>query len=165
MNLPHFLWFLKDIKVILQIFCTCKCTFGVGMPCSCVDVFPEKVGGIQVLEGLAPCSQTVGSLLRTPGQQKWLENNHRFVLMNSLQLKNALNYFWPDELNIFMVQQSRMLPGFFTVSRLWKKLRSYPKKWTRRRKRGNSNFFLPFWVGIHKTSYGHLAMKIMVGVP
>jgi hypothetical protein len=28
--------------------------------------FPRKEGGIEVLAGLAPSSQTVGSLLRTP---------------------------------------------------------------------------------------------------
>ncbi len=40
------------------------------MPCSCVGVFPRKEGRIQVLAGLAPCSQTVGSLLRTPKLSK-----------------------------------------------------------------------------------------------
>ncbi len=37
----------------------------VGKPSGCMGVFPGKEGGIQVLAGLAPCSQTVGSLLRT----------------------------------------------------------------------------------------------------
>ncbi len=41
------------------------------MPCSNAVVFPEKEGGIQVLAGLAPYNQTVGSLLRTPD---WPEN-------------------------------------------------------------------------------------------
>jgi hypothetical protein len=31
-----------------------------------VAAFPGKEGGIQLLEGLAPSSQTVPSLLRTP---------------------------------------------------------------------------------------------------
>jgi len=31
------------------------------MPHSCESVFPKKEGGIQVLAGLAPSSQTVGS--------------------------------------------------------------------------------------------------------
>ncbi len=31
-----------------------------------VGTFPHKEGGIQMLAGLAPSSQTVGSLLRTP---------------------------------------------------------------------------------------------------
>jgi hypothetical protein len=38
----------------------------VGMPRSCSCVFSGKEGGIQVLVGLAPSSQRVGSLLTTP---------------------------------------------------------------------------------------------------
>jgi hypothetical protein len=34
--------------------------------CGCMGRFPGKEGGIQVLAGLAPSSQTVGSLLGTP---------------------------------------------------------------------------------------------------
>ncbi len=36
------------------------------MPCSCTGVFPRKEGWIEVLAGLAPPSQTLGSLLRIP---------------------------------------------------------------------------------------------------
>jgi hypothetical protein len=51
----------------MSVFIACKCTFGgVGMLCSCAGAFPRKVGGIQAWAGLAPSSQTVGSLLRTP---------------------------------------------------------------------------------------------------
>jgi len=53
--------------------CTRKCIFGVGMPCRYAGMFQEREGGIQVLAGLAPSSQRVGSLLRTPGQQSWTE--------------------------------------------------------------------------------------------
>ncbi len=40
--------------------------FGVGMPHSCAGVYPGKEGGIQALVGIAPSSQIVGSLMRTP---------------------------------------------------------------------------------------------------
>jgi hypothetical protein len=36
------------------------------MPCSFVGAFSERDGGIKQMAGLAPFSQTVGSLLRTP---------------------------------------------------------------------------------------------------
>jgi hypothetical protein len=35
------------------------------MPCGYMGMFPRKEGGIKVLAGLAPSSQTVESLLRT----------------------------------------------------------------------------------------------------
>ncbi len=40
------------------------------MLCGCAGTFPVKDGWIQVLAGLAPSSQTVQSLLRTPWQEK-----------------------------------------------------------------------------------------------
>jgi hypothetical protein len=54
----------------------------------------RKAGGIPVLAGQAPLWQTVGSLL-TPSKPTLLAK--KFIkkesLMNSLQLKNTLNYF------------------------------------------------------------------------
>jgi hypothetical protein len=39
----------------------------VGKPQGCAGAAPGKEGGMQVLTGLVPPSQTVGSLLETPG--------------------------------------------------------------------------------------------------
>jgi hypothetical protein len=41
----------------------------VGMPCACEGAFHGKEGGVQVLAGLAPSSQTVGSLFRVIHEQ------------------------------------------------------------------------------------------------
>jgi hypothetical protein len=63
------IFILANVKVFLQNFAnfyTCKCIFVLGMPHSCAGVFPRKKGGICLLAGLAPSSQTVGSLLRRP---------------------------------------------------------------------------------------------------
>ncbi len=80
----------------LLIFYTCKCIFGrgytaqlhflfanffilaniflgVGILHSCIFLYPGKESGIQLLIGLAPFSQIVGSLLRAPGLQSRLE--------------------------------------------------------------------------------------------
>ncbi len=60
---------------------------GLGMWRSCE-------GKIQVLEGLLPSNQTVGSLLRTPNWRSRLEKFQQEVIsVNSLQLKNAINQF------------------------------------------------------------------------
>jgi hypothetical protein len=40
----------------------------VGTLLGCVGVSPRKEGAIQVLAGLVPSSQTVGFLMKTPGQ-------------------------------------------------------------------------------------------------
>ncbi len=77
----------------------------------CAAVFPCKEGGIQVLAGLAPSSQTIGSLLRTP----WLAKPATKIWQNvsspnSLQWKNPLNYFWLNKLRVFIVCQSRIQP-------------------------------------------------------
>jgi hypothetical protein len=56
--------------VISQNFAnSCKCILRVGMPCGCAGTFPRKEGGMQVLAGLAPSSQTTVYLLTTA----WLE--------------------------------------------------------------------------------------------
>jgi hypothetical protein len=46
----------------------CKFIFGVGMLHGCKGVYHGKDCGIQMLAGLAHCSQTVGPLLREPGK-------------------------------------------------------------------------------------------------
>jgi hypothetical protein len=56
-------------------------------------MFTTKEGGIKVLAGLAPSSQTLGSLLRTP----WLAKLARIFwekvnLVNSLQLEFLLTW-------------------------------------------------------------------------
>ncbi len=91
-----FLWFLKYKKWLnwsLLIFYTCKCIFGVGTLCSCASVFSRKKDGMRVLAGLAPTSQTLGSLMKThaclPARKIW----KKVSSMNSLQWKNARNYF------------------------------------------------------------------------
>jgi hypothetical protein len=48
---------------------TCKCILRVGMPCSFAGTFTRKEGGMHVLAGLAPSSQTIVYLLTTA----WLE--------------------------------------------------------------------------------------------
>ncbi len=47
--------------------------WGVGVPCSCTGAFHGNEGRIQMLTGLAPSHQTVGSLLRTARWQSWLK--------------------------------------------------------------------------------------------
>jgi len=42
----------------------------VGAPLGCTGTFPGNEGGMQVLAGLAPSSQIVGSLLRNPWPAK-----------------------------------------------------------------------------------------------
>jgi hypothetical protein len=49
---------------------TCKCILRVGVPCSCAGTFPSKEGGMQVLAGLAPSSQTTVYLLTTAWLKK-----------------------------------------------------------------------------------------------
>ncbi len=56
---------------------------GVGMPRSSMGVFPKNEGGMQVLEGLAPSSQTAGSLLRIP----WLAKPAGRIIWAKLQLQ------------------------------------------------------------------------------
>jgi hypothetical protein len=63
--LPNFANFFILANVLL----------GVGTLDSCVGMFPRTEGGIKVLAGLAPSSQTVGSLLRTP----WLAKSARNI--------------------------------------------------------------------------------------
>ncbi len=41
----------------------------VGILSGCTSMFPEKEGGVQVLAGLAPSSQTLGSLFRVIHEQ------------------------------------------------------------------------------------------------
>ncbi len=53
------------------------------MPRRGMGVFPKNEGGMQVLEGLAPSSQTAGSLLRTP----WLAKSARRMIWAKLQLQ------------------------------------------------------------------------------
>jgi hypothetical protein len=53
-------------------FNICKYIFGVGTTCGYEDVLTKRRVK-QVLAGQAPTSQTVGSLLRIPGQQSWTE--------------------------------------------------------------------------------------------
>jgi hypothetical protein len=47
----------------------------MGVSCSFIGTFPGKEGRRQVLAGPTPSSQTVGSLLRAPGQLCQLEND------------------------------------------------------------------------------------------
>jgi hypothetical protein len=48
--------------------------------------FPRKEGGIQVLAGIAPNSQTIRYLFRTPGQQSKPEKNQqKLISANSFQ--------------------------------------------------------------------------------
>jgi hypothetical protein len=72
---------LTNIFILANVF------LGVGMLHGFTGIFSRKEGGIQVLEGLAPSTQTVGSLLRTP----WLTKPDRKiapkVLIRNFQLK------------------------------------------------------------------------------
>jgi hypothetical protein len=55
-----FSYFFTYKKLILPhsaIFDAYKCNFGA-MLCGCIDIFPRKEGGTQVLAGLDPSSQT-----------------------------------------------------------------------------------------------------------
>ncbi len=52
---------------------------------------PGKEGGIQGLAGLAPSSQTVGSLLKKPWPDRKIQQKESSL--NSQKWKNALDYF------------------------------------------------------------------------
>ncbi len=77
-----------------DIFYTSKCILRVRMLCSCSGAFTRKKGGINVFASLAPSRQTVESLLRItlsakPARKFW----QKVFSVNSLELKNTLNYF------------------------------------------------------------------------
>ncbi len=63
---------------------------GAGTSFDRADVFPGKDGGTPVLAGLAPSSQTVGSLFSTPWPAQKFDK--KMFLVISLQWKNTLNY-------------------------------------------------------------------------
>ncbi len=64
------------------------------MPRSCPGAFPGKEGGIQVLVGLAPSNQIVGSIVKKPWPEKPAGKIGQNVSwMNSLEWKNAPNNF------------------------------------------------------------------------
>ncbi len=75
----------------------------------------------KVLAGLSPSSQTVGSLLITPGPAKLARKIKQTVIAaNSLRRKNSLDYFWLNWFGTFMVRKSRMLPEMcFIVAYTW----------------------------------------------
>jgi hypothetical protein len=78
---------------------------GEGMPHSCMGDFPRKEGGIQVLAGIAPNSQTIRYLFRTPGQQSKPEKNQqKLISANSFQWKKIDQLFDQMKFSIFMVQ-------------------------------------------------------------
>jgi hypothetical protein len=80
---------------ILIFFITCKCIFGgLSRLHCCTGTFLGKEGGIQVLAGLAPSSQTVGSIFKIPLLGKLARKIWRIVSsMSSLQYKNIKNAF------------------------------------------------------------------------
>jgi hypothetical protein len=53
-----------SISFSAEFFILANILLGVGMPRCCTGVFPRKEGWIEVLAGLAPSSQTLGSFLR-----------------------------------------------------------------------------------------------------
>ncbi len=64
--------------------------FGVSMQRGCDGAFPGKEGGIEVLAGIAPLSQTV---LKTPWPFAGEKNLTKVSSVSSCQWKNTLNYF------------------------------------------------------------------------
>ncbi len=74
-----------------QYFNTCKCILGLEWRAAVRALFPGNEGRIEVLAGIAPSSQTVGSILGTP-QQETIDKKVSYV--NSVQWKDANNYFW-----------------------------------------------------------------------
>ncbi len=73
-------WFHK----ILLIFYTCKHNFEVGV--------------IQLLAGLTPCSQTVGSLFRTPGWLHWQQKTLTQSEFSEFNVDRKMwsTYFWSN---------------------------------------------------------------------
>jgi hypothetical protein len=78
-SFDHWTKLLSDLsnsflKIHKQSFSyTHKHILFVGTSHCYTGMFPEKEGGIRVLESLAPSNQTTRSLERTCGQQSWLE--------------------------------------------------------------------------------------------
>jgi hypothetical protein len=62
--LCFFLFYKKVISIKFSILNTCKCSFQGGYA-TWLQEYVLKMGGIQVLAGLASFTQTAGSLLRT----------------------------------------------------------------------------------------------------
>ncbi len=76
----------------LLIFITSKHIFG-WVHCVTAQVHSWRGGGIQVLAGVVPSSQAVGSILRTPLPVKLAVNIwQKGSAANSLQWKNTLTY-------------------------------------------------------------------------
>jgi hypothetical protein len=105
-------WFCWNLRILMLA----NAPFRVGMQHCRAGMFPTKEGGIQVLAGLAPSTQTVRPLLRT----SWLAKPTRKKLAkscsaNSLQWEKALNYFWPNKCGIFIIRQSRFLPNLIVA--------------------------------------------------
>ncbi len=57
-------FYISFILANIQFHILTNILLEVGMPHSCTGTFSKKKGGLQVLAGLAPYIQTVGSLLR-----------------------------------------------------------------------------------------------------
>ncbi len=95
-SLSPFFNIRRSLHWILLIKKNSNEIFGVGMLHSCMHAFSK----IQELEGLAPSSQTEGSLLRTPwvalmARKFWQKES----FVNSLHWKNTFNHFWPKTLD------------------------------------------------------------------
>jgi hypothetical protein len=77
----------------------------------CPDPFPRKEGGIQVLAGLAPLSQSVGAVLRTtwPGKPT-IKIEQNVSLANSLHWKNHSTTFDKMHSAKSKIQQTFLLP-------------------------------------------------------
>jgi len=70
---------------------------GVGTLDSCVGMFPRTEGGIKVLAGLVPSSQTAGSLFRTPWLAKLVRKNDIPEMYNILH--------WIYHVHLLITQQ------------------------------------------------------------
>ncbi len=85
-TLSDFLKIKKWSDQILIFFRLSNVFLGVGMPHGCTGAFPATEGGIQVLAGSAPSSQTVGSLLITSGKlcrlEKFGKKRIRWIYFN-----------------------------------------------------------------------------------
>ncbi len=90
---------LSDLTEFCKFFNTCKCIFAGGYAERLRGCVPGKEGGIQGLVGLAQSIQTVGSLLRTPGEQSRLEKfGKKWVWQIHFIGKKTLDYIWSNSL-------------------------------------------------------------------
>ncbi len=105
------LWWNSDYSKIFQFFMPANLLLAVGMLHSRTVMFPRKGGEIRVLAGIAPSSQTVWALLRTPDYRRRPEKFIKSELSKLTAVEKKLDYFGQRKFAIFIIWQSMIILG------------------------------------------------------